>query len=202
VALKLEPFGDAALRFVLPHGVDRRRLREALRSVTGVIDAVVAERHAVVTFEPGRAPADLPDAVVRAASTEPAPDVRREHLLRVVYDGPDLAEVGARAGISPEQVAELHAAGTYEVTAVGFLPGFAYLRGLDPRLVVPRRAVPRPRVPPHSVAIAGPYTGVYPLASPGGWQLVGRAIAFAAFDPVAGAALAQGDTVRFVPERR
>jgi len=78
------------------------------------------------------------------------------------------------------------------------LPGFAYLRALDPRLVLPRRATPRPRVPALSVAIAGPYTGLYPFASPGGWHLLGTAVGFAPFDAHTGAAMSLGDRVRFV----
>jgi UPF0271 protein len=83
------------------------------------------------------------------------------------------------------------------VRVVGFLPGFAYLGGLDERLVVPRRASPRARVPAGAVALAGPYTGVYPLASSGGWNLVGTALDFVAFSPAEGATLRLGDTVRF-----
>jgi KipI family sensor histidine kinase inhibitor len=80
------------------------------------------------------------------------------------------------------------------------MPGFAYLRGLDPRLVIPRRATPRPRVPAGAVAIGGPYTGVYPLASPGGWHLLGTAIGAALFDVRSGATLALGDRVTFVAD--
>lgn len=92
----------------------------------------------------------------------------------------------------------LHTGAVYEVAFVGFLPGFAYLRGLDPRLVLPRRAAPRTRVPALSVAVAGPYAGVYPFAAPGGWHLLGTAVDFAPFDAVTGAAMAAGDRVRFV----
>jgi KipI family sensor histidine kinase inhibitor len=96
------------------------------------------------------------------------------------------------------EVVAAHSAPTYVVVTLGFQPGFAYLRGIDPRLVLPRRATPRPRVPALSVAIAGPYAGVYPFESPGGWHLLGTAIDFVPFDPEHGAALAVGDRVRFV----
>jgi UPF0271 protein len=118
----------------------------------------------------------------------------------VRYDGADLAEVARAAGVSPDEAAALHAGRVYEVAFVGFQPGFAYLRGLDPRLVVARRASPRPRVPALSVAVAGPYTGVYPFASPGGWSLLGTALDFAPFDAERGALLAVGDRVRFERE--
>ena len=93
----------------------------------------------------------------------------------------------------------LHAASTYVVATIGFLPGFAYLRGLDAHLVLPRRSSPRARVPALAVGIAGPYAGVYPFASPGGWHLLGTAVGFTPFDARRGATLALGDRVRFVP---
>lgn len=120
--------------------------------------------------------------------------------MRVRYDGPDLDEVSRRLATSTAEVVSLHTATTYTVAAIGFQPGFGYLRGLDRRLVLPRRDTPRPRVPALSVAIAGPYTGVYPFASPGGWHLLGTAVDFCPFDAERGAALALGDRVRFVPE--
>ena len=196
-----EPFGDAALRFAVPDGADAAQLLDALRSTAGVTDAVVGERHAVVTFEPGREPVGLSEVLEQAASRlrrERVAAAPRQHVVRVVYDGADLDEVAARSGMPAPEVVRLHTGAAYEVAAVGFLPGFAYLRGLHPRLVGPRRGAPRSRVPAQSVAIAGPYAGVYPFASPGGWQLLGTAVAFSAFTPLAGATLALGDAVRFV----
>ncbi len=198
----LEPFGDAAWRARLPEGGDRRALLEALRRLPDVVDAVVTERHALVSFEPSAPPRGVAEAIERAlaapaAEATPAP---REHLVRVRYDGVDLEEVARAAGLAADAVVEAHAAGRYEVVAVGFLPGFAYLRGLDPRLVVPRRTSPRTRVPALAVAVAGEYTGVYPFASPGGWNLLGTAVGFVPFAVARGAALALGDRVRFVPE--
>jgi KipI family sensor histidine kinase inhibitor len=81
---------------------------------------------------------------------------------------------------------------------MGFLPGFAYLDGLDPRLELARRETPRPRVPAGALAIAGVQTAVYPFASPGGWHLIGRVVDAAMFTPEAGARLAFGHRVRFV----
>jgi KipI family sensor histidine kinase inhibitor len=123
------------------------------------------------------------------------------HRIDVVYDGPDLEDVAKRTGLSAAEVASVHASRDYVVELIGFLPGFAYLGPLDPRLVVGRRETPRPRVPAGSVAIAGAYTGVYPAASPGGWHLLGRAIGVSLFDPRRSppALLAPGDLVRFVP---
>ena len=95
----------------------------------------------------------------------------------VVYGGelgPDLNDVALACGLDPEDVCQRHAAVEYVVCFVGFLPGFPYLGPLDTRLRLPRRATPRPKVPPGSVAIAGEYSGIYPWASPGGWHIIGR----------------------------
>ncbi len=138
-----------------------------------------------------------------AALPTPAPlpaDAGELVELRVDYDGPDLATVARHWGVAEDQVGPVHAAISYRVAFVGFAPGFGYLTGLPERLHVPRLATPRPRVPAGSVALAGGYTGVYPGASPGGWQLIGRtdAVLFdVAADPPA--LLRPGVRVRFVP---
>jgi UPF0271 protein len=211
--LALEPFGEAAWRARLPEGLDavrRRAVAAALRSLPGVVDGVVTERHALVVLRAGARIEDVATvsgavAVVTLEEDDengprgaPAP---REHVVRVRYDGADLGEVAAASSSSPAEVAALHAGRTYEVAVVGFLPGFAYLRELDPRLVLPRRSTPRTRVPALSVAIAGPYTGVYPFASAGGWHLLGTAVGFTPFDARGGAAMAPGDRVRFEQDK-
>ena len=129
----------------------------------------------------------------------------REHHFEVVYGGdagPDLGAVARAARLAPERVVELHAGALYRVAFVGFSPGFPYLIGLARALELPRRAAPRPRVPAGSVAIAGPFAGVYPSPTPGGWHLIGHTDA-ALFDPAASppAALAPGDRVRFEARR-
>jgi KipI family sensor histidine kinase inhibitor len=115
------------------------------------------------------------------------------------FDGPDLDEVAGMAGCSPDEVMTLLTAETLTAAVVGFSPGFAYLEGLPSALRdVPRRARPRPTVPAGSVAIANGQAAIYPTASPGGWQLVGRT-AFTLFSPARPpyAVLAPGDRVRF-----
>jgi UPF0271 protein len=193
----VERFGDAGLRARLPEGADARAILAALRAQPGVVDAVVTEHHALVAFEPGTAPPPLRDAIA-AALAAPAPAPPRTHVVAVRYGGPDLDEVARAARMAPADVVALHAGAEYEAVTIGFLPGFAYLRGLDPRLVLPRRASPRARVPALSVAVAGPYTGVYPFTSPGGWNLIGTALGFTPFDAQTGAAIGLGDRVRFV----
>jgi len=133
-------------------------------------------------------PAQLPSAIVE---------------IGVRYggdDGPDLTDVAGRTGLTPAQVVELHASVVYRAYMLGFAPGFAYLGQVPAELELPRRTTPRQRVPQGSVAIAGRQTAVYPLATPGGWHLLGRTelrLWDVERDPPA--LIAAGDSVRFVP---
>jgi KipI family sensor histidine kinase inhibitor len=88
--------------------------------------------------------------------------------------GPDLEFVASSCGTSAQEVVEIFLSRTYRVYMVGFLPGFAYMGDVDERIRVPRKDQPRLEVPKGSIGIAGPQTGVYPLETPGGWQLIGR----------------------------
>ena len=189
------PLGDGAIRIELPTGADPRAVLRALRAVASVVDVVVTEGHACIHF--GEPPATFDAALDAIAQAGAHVDEPRVHVVRVRYDGADLADVAVRAGLSIARVVELHGAREYVVRVVGFLPGFAYLGTLDRALVLPRRASPRARVPAGAVAIAGDRTGIYPLASPGGWHLVGTAIDLRTFAPSGGALFALGDRVRF-----
>ena len=114
--------------------------------------------------------------------------------------GPDLLDVTAIRGMTPEQVIELHSSVTYVVYFLGFVPGFAYLGELPEALVTPRLATPRRTVPPGSVGIAGNQTGVYPVATPGGWRLLGRTpLSMFRPDRTELSLLSIGDHVRFTP---
>jgi KipI family sensor histidine kinase inhibitor len=118
------------------------------------------------------------------------------------YDGPDLAAVAAQWGVPPGEVAAVHGALEHEVAFCGFAPGFPYIAGLGGGREVARRDSPRPAVPPGSVALGGEYTGIYPRASPGGWQIIGHTDAVmwdSAREPAA--LLQPGDRVRFVDVR-
>ncbi|MDF6019623.1 allophanate hydrolase subunit 1 [Streptomyces sp. JH34] len=122
--------------------------------------------------------------------------------IPVVYDGPDLADVAEAWGVAADEVPRLHARTEFRVAFCGFAPGFGYLTGLPGHLSVPRRTTPRTRVPAGALALAGPYTGVYPRTSPGGWQLIGRMPGpEALWDPERepAALLGPGTRVRFVP---
>ncbi|MEU7989880.1 allophanate hydrolase subunit 1 [Streptosporangium canum] len=122
----------------------------------------------------------------------------RSVTVPVVYDGADLDDVAALSGLSAEEVVERHTRRELVVGWLGFAPGFAYLTGLDPALHVPRLPTPRTAVPAGAVAIAGPYSAVYPSASPGGWRLLGHSL-MAVWDVTADppAVLTPGTRVRF-----
>jgi KipI family sensor histidine kinase inhibitor len=114
--------------------------------------------------------------------------------------GPDLLDLAALHGLTPEHVVQLHSSASYIVYFVGFVPGFAYLGGLPPELATPRLESPRKRVPKGSVAIGGTHTGVYPFETPGGWRLIGRT-PLDIFDPDSAelSRLRIGDRVLFAP---
>ena len=114
--------------------------------------------------------------------------------------GEDLGFVAQNAGMTPEEVVSLHSNTEYRIYMLGFLPGFAYLGGLDKRIHTPRLTSPRTRIPPGSVGIGGEQTGIYPIASPGGWQLIGRT-PVKPYDPRRALPILfeAGDFLRFVP---
>ncbi|HUS41538.1 MAG TPA: carboxyltransferase domain-containing protein [Ilumatobacteraceae bacterium] len=171
----------------------------ALRTmeVPGVEEIVPAESTVVVRCVRDRHDAigEVLDLVVPAAHPPPTDPAL---TIDVVYDGPDIGDLAYAARVTVDDVVRLHATGTYEVAFCGFSPGFGYLRGIDPRLHVPRRGTPRISVPAGAVGIAAGYTCVYPSASPGGWYLIGHATARlwdADRDPPA--LLTPGRSVRF-----
>jgi len=121
------------------------------------------------------------------------------HRIPVFYDGADLDLVAQQTGLSTETIISIHTATTYTVALLGFTPGFPYLYPLDPRLQLPRLKRPRTRVPAGSVAIGGEHAGIYSIASPGGWHLLGRT-SMRLFDPANASdpfLLRAGDKVRF-----
>ena len=171
----------------------------------GVVDLHPAYASLLVRFDALRyESADIERELSRrlgSLSQRPVP-LARSYAIPVRYggeDGCDLEPVAAALGLTPAEVVRVHTGAAYEVAFVGFSPGFAYLLGLPERLATPRRATPRTAVPAGSVAIAGLQAGIYPLPTPGGWQLIGRTDVrlFDAARPGA-ALLAPGDLVRFV----
>lgn len=174
----------------------------------GAMEFVPAARTVLVHFDPvltsSAVLTDRIEAAVRAIGVEDAESADADSAdpveIPVRYDGDDLDDVARRTGFSVEEVVARHSAPVYTVAFCGFAPGFGYITGLDEALWLPRRDAPRTRVPAGSVAIADRYTAVYPQASPGGWNLLGRTDA-AVWDPERQppAMLAPGVRVRFVP---
>lgn len=162
-------------------------------------DVVPAARTVLVDGLRGLSGAELVEAVLAA---EPAPSrARDEQVVEVPtrYDGDDLPEVARLWDMTAREVVATHTATSFVVAFCGFAPGFAYCTGLPDDLHVPRRRTPRSRVPAGSVGLAGEFTGVYPTASPGGWQLLGRTdlrLWDSGAEPPA--TLAPGSAVRFV----
>src|SRR6266571_8470336 len=179
---RIHPLGDTALLAELGSRLDTALntraigLAAALRKRRDVRQAVAGYASVTVHFDPDQATHESLAAAIKrlAAKHPPMAEPGRLHRIPVVYDGPDVAEVGERLQLSIEKIIEIHSRPIYRVFLVGFVPGWAYLGPLPDELVLPRRAVPRNQVPAGSVAIAGQETGIYPLASPGGWHLLGR----------------------------
>lgn len=212
--MRLTPVGDAALlaAFDDPDLLDANRRVRALeaalleRRPAGLLDLIPAYRTLLVHVDPLVWPPDVASRFVHAATQ--ALDLSHSETGRVVElpvryggaEGPDLPAVAAHTGLSEAEVTTLHATPLYLVMFIGFMPGFPYLWGMDPRLATPRLATPRLRVPARSVGIGGDQTGVYSTESPGGWRLIGRA-ALDLYDPSASppTLLRAGDRVRFIP---
>ena len=205
----ISPLGDTAITLTFGEGISAelndRVVEEANRIAAarfpGVRDVVPAYASLAVHYDPLRIGyADLRALLTSLSppATSPIQRAPRSHLIPVTYDGEDLADVARRTNLTVEDVISIHSAAEYRVFVIGFVPGFAYLGPLDPRLVVTRRESPRKRVPAGSVAIAEAQTGVYPAETPGGWHLIGTTdvkMFDATREPPA--LLAVGDRVRF-----
>ena len=194
----MRKLGDRAVLIARPAGVPADVLFARVRAWPGVIDAVLAEAHFAAYFKepPAVTEEQIAGLVDPFDAAERSP---RTHVLRVVYDGEDLEHVAALARTGPREVVRLHSSADYRVAMMGFQPGFAYLTGLDEQLTIARRPTPRTTVPAGAVAIAGPYAGVYPRSSPGGWNLLGTLVDNRLFDPETGPLFGLGDLVRFEP---
>jgi len=168
--------------------------------IAGIEELVPAARTLLITFRPAAISADELARQVGARSLD-ASEARSERRIEIPvrYDGEDLAEVAGLLGITPDEVVRRHTGSDYTVAFTGFAPGFAYLSGGHPSLNVPRRKVPRTRIPAGAVGLAGSFSGVYPQASPGGWQILGITDApMWDLSRETPALLQPGDAVRFV----
>lgn len=184
-ALQIRPLGDSAFWVELPKGAPARahHFAEQLansEAPAGVLDLVPVVGGIAVHVDALTPSIDvivetwLQGAHASLSAEQPQPGL--EHVLEVTYGGErglDLATIAALTGLSVNQVVGLHTSTVFTVEMTGFRPGFAYLVGLPSLLQIPRRAQPRLAVPAGSVAIGGPYSGVYPESMPGGWHVLG-----------------------------
>lgn len=173
-------------------------------NVPEIEDIIPADDSLLLVLRRGaQVSAELCAALAMPRAAAHSEKVGKLHEIAIEYGGdagPDLPVLAEAAGLDVAAYMRLHAGVEYSVAFLGFQPGFPYLRGLPPALHAPRRASPRAHVAAGSVAIGGPYTGIYPSRGPGGWQIIGRTAA-RLFDPErdAPALFMPGDRVRFVP---
>ncbi len=186
-AVAFQTMGDTAFSVEFATKVDRAAnarvmaLRHALReaALPGVIEAIPSFGALVVQYDPLIADRASLQAKLEAMlpGLKPQAGAGRLWCLPVCYDAdlaPDLTDVAERCKLTPAEVITGHTAGRYFIYMLGFMPGLAYMGGLDDRLQLPRRSAPRLKVPQGSVAIAEAMTTIYPWESPGGWHLIGR----------------------------
>ena len=186
------------------------------RPFPGLIEIVPSYTNFCVYYDPfvvrqklssfiAKTSAEKVELYIQMILQQPMPTSHEESRLieiPVVYGGefgPDLSEVAKQSGLTTQQVIDIHTSRDYLVYMLGFAPGFPFLGGLDPRIATPRRATPRLEIAAGSVGIAGQQTGVYPLATPGGWQIIGRTH-LSLFLPESNppTLLRAGDRIRFI----
>ncbi|WON76069.1 5-oxoprolinase subunit PxpB [Serratia sp. UGAL515B_01] len=182
-------------------------LAEKLTQHSDVQEVVPGMNNLTLLLHTPKADADAMIALLRQGweGSESLELESRNVDIPVIYGGeygPDLDEVAQHTGMTAKQVVECHSSALYVVYFLGFQPGFTYLGGMPERLATPRRAEPRLSVSAGSVGIGGEQTGIYPLVTPGGWQLIGRT-SLALFNPkeMPPTLLRPGDNVRFVPQK-
>ena len=187
-ALRVRPAGDAALVLEWPARLDVEINAQAVAARGRIVDvcgerirdAVVGYHTLTVYFDPLSVDAASLERELLEAAREGGRGAAVTGAtidIPVCYGGahgPDLADVAAAVGGTERDVIDLHLSREYRVFVVGFVPGFAYMGPVAAPLALPRRATPRTRVPPGSVAIAAGQTGIYPMETPGGWHLIGR----------------------------
>lgn len=182
-------------------------LAEGLRVFPGMIETVPGMNNVLLVFDPFLTDADQLQASILAGWN--AAGAVRQGVIRDVpvryggEDGPDLEDFARAKGMTADEVIARHAAPLYSVAAVGAMPGFVYLSGLDPQLAAPRLSNPRDGVPVGSVIVGGAQAGIMPVTAPSGWHILGRTD-LSLFDATRDrpALFAPGDRLRFVPETR
>ncbi|OGM47915.1 hypothetical protein ABOM_002732 [Aspergillus bombycis] len=175
--MRFLPVNLTTILVELPGLQETRALHTSLQScpVDGIEEMIPAARTLLVHFDPESVSAEALATELRQRDLSlisAGSDCQIE--IPVCYDGVDLDNIAQLTGFSVEEVIRRHKESEFTVAFCGFAPGFSYLNGGDPALFVPRHQTPRTRIPAGSVAMAGPFSGIYPQSSPGGWQLIGR----------------------------
>ncbi|WP_134496966.1 5-oxoprolinase subunit PxpB [Microvirga pakistanensis] len=181
------PCGDSALTVEFGSAIDPDlngkvlALDALLRASppAGLIETVPTYRSLTLQFDPTVTDYDALTRLLEGASNglQPENATGTRWRVPVVYGGEfgiDLEDVAERHGLTPSQLVEIHASAVYRIYMIGFLPGFAYLGGLDPRIATSRRTQPRLKVPSGSIMIGGEQAGIVPMEMPSGWHLLGR----------------------------
>ena len=177
----ISPLGDSAVVLQWDPVIDPQQHEQIVAFATtlafdGLIEAAPSYASLAVYFDPTKTSDDVPALLLQRwrALVFTSGDVSHRTIrIPVCYDGPDLQALSASTGLSVPDIIRIHSGRTYRVYLLGFMPGFAYMGEVDQRISAARHATPRARVPAGSVGIAGRQTGIYPLESPGGWQLIG-----------------------------
>ena len=182
---RILPCGDTAMTVEFGSEIDPRlnarvlALAARLEGVPGLVESVPTYRSLLIHYDPSATSFESVSEAVRRASVDLSDEPREGRLWRVpvVYGGAfgiDLEEVAERHGLTPAQVIERHSAPDYRIYMIGFLPGYAYLGGLDPALATPRRENPRAHTPAGTISIGGIQAVVASIEAPSGWHLLGR----------------------------
>lgn len=188
MAYSFSPLGDQAIIIEVGNAINEDTHNQ-IKAITSVLEAnpphwmtefIPAFTTITIFYNPllllyNEAETDL--AALLEKASEMKPPLSRTVEIPVCYGGsygPDLEFVAQHNGLSAEEVIRIHLEGTYTVHMIGFAPGFPYLGGMSEKIAAPRRETPRMQIPARSVGIAGNQTGVYPISTPGGWQLIGR----------------------------
>ncbi|ASJ00401.1 5-oxoprolinase subunit PxpB [Thermococcus gorgonarius] len=209
---ELKPAGDSALLISFGETIDEEineRVHAIARAIEKagfewLVETVPAYSSLLVIYDPLKVTyAQVEASIKPLLNAEGSAFEGRLVKIPVVYGGkygPDIEFVAKHNGLTVDDVIEIHSRPVYRVYFLGFLPGFAYLGGMDERIATPRLEKPRLKVPAGSVGIAGKQTGIYPLESPGGWRLIGRT-PLRLFNPAKEppTLLQPGDRVKFVP---
>ena len=196
--------GDDLFSIAVASAREAQALAQHLRDTGDWLEVIPGIDTVVVRFDAASLGAERVSAAIEEAVTSSPralPESGELLEIPVVYggdDGPDFDALCQATGLAPEELIALHSGGEYTVDMIGFTPGFAFVGGLDDRFRIPRRDEPRQRVEAGSIGIADGRTGLYALASPGGWNIIGRT-SYKLFDPVAASpfALQAGMRVRF-----